>query len=141
MKRENAAVDHENDACCDGDNATGDTVIATSVTIAGNAADPTFPAASVAVQVTVVVPSGRNDPDAGLQSVVTAPSVSSVADAAKVTVAPAAVAAWAHASVGTLTTGGVVSPVTVTRNDADPVLPTRSVAAQLTTHVPTRKLP
>ena len=39
----------------------------TRITLTGKLAVPTFPAASVAVQVTVVVPTGNKEPDDGEQ--------------------------------------------------------------------------
>jgi hypothetical protein len=41
-----------------------------SLTVTVKLADPGFPAGSVAVQVTVVVPSAKNEPDAGAHTVV-----------------------------------------------------------------------
>ena len=43
----------------------------TSDTVTGKEQDAVFPAAAVAVQVTVVVPSGKQVPDAGAQLIVT----------------------------------------------------------------------
>ncbi len=51
---------------------------------------PVLPAASVAEQMTVVVPRAKVEPEAGSQVVVTEPSTRSVAEASKVAVAPAA---------------------------------------------------
>jgi hypothetical protein len=53
-----------------------------SATITLNVADFEFPCASVAVQWTGVVPSGKVPPDAGAQVGVTGPSTRSKADAA-----------------------------------------------------------
>ena len=63
------------------------------------------PAASVAVQSTVVVPSGNELPDAGSQVTTGFASAMSVAVATKVTLAPSN----AVISAGTVRTGGVVS--------------------------------
>ena len=41
-------------------------VISVNVTVTVNVAEPMFPSPSVAVHVTVVVPTGNNDPDAGV---------------------------------------------------------------------------
>jgi hypothetical protein len=46
-----------------------------------NEAEPVLPCASVAVQVTVVVPSGNVEPLTGLQVTATTPSMLSVAEA------------------------------------------------------------
>ena len=47
-----------------------------------------LPAASDAVQVTVVEPMGKNDPDAGTHATVTAPQLSEAAGAGKLIAAP-----------------------------------------------------
>jgi hypothetical protein len=52
-----------------------------SATVTVKLPDPTLPWASVAVQVTVVVPIGNADPDAGAQLMARAPSTTSDADA------------------------------------------------------------
>ena len=70
---------------------------------------PVLPAASVALQVTVVAPRGKVLPEAGLQVGVRAPSTSSVALALKVTMAPVGPVASTVMSAGTVTTGSVVS--------------------------------
>jgi hypothetical protein len=90
---------------------------------------------SVAVQVTVVVPSGNVEPLAGLQLTGRAPSMLSVADAEYVNTAPAGPVASIVAFAGTVRTGGAVS-LTVTVNEAEPVLPCVSVAVQVTVVVP-----
>jgi hypothetical protein len=58
-----------------------------SLTVTVNMQVEALPAASVAVQVTVVVPTGKNVPDGGEQTTVT-PGQLSVAVAVKVTMAP-----------------------------------------------------
>ena len=70
---------------------------------------PVLPAASVAEQVTVVVPIGKVEPEAGEQVGIIEPSTTSIADAVKVTTAPAALVASLVIFPGTVTTGGVVS--------------------------------
>ena len=55
--------------------------------------DAVFPAASLAVHVTVVVPIGKVDPDVGVQTTATEPSIASRAEAVKVAIAPAALVA------------------------------------------------
>ena len=52
-----------------------------------------FPAASVAEHDTVVLPIGKVDPDAGVQTTATGPSIASRAEALKVATAPAALVA------------------------------------------------
>lgn len=52
-----------------------------------------FPAASVAVQFTVVVPNGKVEPEAGVQVAETEPLTKSLAEAVKFTTAPAALVA------------------------------------------------
>ena len=59
--------------------------------------------------VTIVVPSGKIEPEAGLFEVATLPSTSSMAEVVKFTNAPAGPEASAVISDGTLMTGGVVS--------------------------------
>src|SRR5947209_2492125 len=70
---------------------------------------PALPAASVAEQVTAVVPTGKVEPDTWSQVTGTAPSVSSVAVAENDTAAPPADVASTVMPAGTVTTGGVVS--------------------------------
>ena len=70
-----------------------------------------LPQASVAVHVTVVMPGGNNEPDAGVHVGVMGPSTVSEADAENVTEAPDGPVASAVMSAGTVTVGGVVSAV------------------------------
>ena len=65
--------------------------------------------ASVAVHVTVVVPTGNSEPDAGLQLTVGLGSLLSVAVAENVTIAPAELVACVVMSPGTVRVGAVVS--------------------------------
>jgi len=68
-------------------------------TAAVNEHDAVFPAASVAVQVTVVVPTGKVEPDGGLQFTVTAQLLWSVAEGVvNATTAPVAVGQLARAT-------------------------------------------
>jgi len=106
-----------------------------SVTVTMNDAALWLPCASVALQVTGVEPSGNVAPLAGVQLVATAPSEVSVADAAKVSTAPAALVASIVAFAGTVTTGPVVS-VTVTVKVFDVTLARLSVAVQVTVVAP-----
>ena len=90
---------------------------------------PGLPWASVASQVTVVVPMGNVAPDAGKQVEGIVPSMLSCADVVKVTDAPALDVASCVMSEGTVTTGGVRSvSVTVTENEPVLWLPCASVA-------------
>src|SRR5437016_1352101 len=86
-----------------------------SWTVTVNVLADEFPCASVALQVTVVAPSGKIEPDAGLQ----------------LAAAPPGPVASLVMFAGTLTTGGVVS-WTVTVKLALLWLPAASVAVQLT---------
>src|SRR5262249_10417192 len=104
-------------------------VVSTTVTV--KVLLPLFALLSVAGHVTVVVPSGKIDPLAGVHPTATLPSSRSSADAVKMNGAPAAAAASMVALVGTATTGAVVSR-TVTVNVFVPVLPRVSVARHVT---------
>jgi uncharacterized protein YhbP (UPF0306 family) len=106
-----------------------------SATVTVNDAAPLFPFASVAVQLTVVGPSGKVDPLAGVQVTARSPSTTSLADAVKLNAAPVAAVASTVAFAGTVTTGPVVS-ATVTVNDAAPVFPFVSVVVQVTVVAP-----
>ena len=94
-----------------------------------------LPCASVAEQLTVVVPGANKEPDAGVQFTATEPSTKSVAVALKVTTAPAAEVAETVMLPGNVNAGRVVS-CTVTSKLALPELPWASVAEQLTVVVP-----
>jgi hypothetical protein len=102
-----------------------------SVTVTVNDPVPVLPRVSLAVQVTVVAPSGNVAPLAGVQLTATTPSSVSVADALYVKAAPVGPVASALAFAGTVTTGPVVS-ATVTVNEADRLLPRASVAVHVT---------
>src|ERR1022692_306967 len=115
-------------------------VVSTSVTVTLKDLEPVLPCASVALQVTVVVPSVKLAPEAGVQLGGMGPSMLSLADAVKVTVFPEATVVVVVMSAGTVTTGAVVSTsVTVTLKDLEPVLPCASVALQVTVVVPSVK--
>ena len=109
-----------------------------SLTVIVKLAMRSLPWASMAVQVTVVTPSGKMAPEAVEQTTVGAGSALSVAVAAKVTTAPAALVASTVMSAGRLRTGGVVSFTVIVKV---PVLwlPEASVAVQLTIVTPTAK--
>jgi hypothetical protein len=91
-----------------------------------------LPAASLAVQLTVVVPTGKVLPEAGVHVTVGCASTVSVAVGVKVTTAPEALEAYALMSVGTVKVGAAES-LTVTLNVFGVlVLPVASLAVQLT---------
>src|ERR687894_271249 len=108
-----------------------------SCTMTLNEPVASFPAASVAEQLTVVVPSGNVEPEAGSHVTGTEPSTASVAvTAAYVTSAPCGlVASAAGGADGSVNSGFVVS-CTMTLNEPVPVFPAASVAEQLTVVVP-----
>jgi hypothetical protein len=93
--------------------------------------------ASVAVQLTVVVPMANVLPDGGVHVFVT-PGALSVAVVTKDTTAPDGEVAFTIMFAGTVSDGGSVS-TTFTRNDPEDVLPEPSVAVQLTVVVPIAK--
>lgn len=64
---------------------------------------------SVAEQLTVVIPMGNTEPEAGKQVTARAPSIVSVAEAVKLTGAPEASTAATVISAGSVNVGGVVS--------------------------------
>jgi hypothetical protein len=95
-----------------------------------------FPAASVAVQVTVVVPRANCEPEAAEQTGVRVPSVLSVAETVPyVTRAPAALVASTVGDDGADTTGLTAALITIS-NEAEPLFPRTSVAVQVTVVVP-----
>src|SRR5205809_6654310 len=98
-----------------------------------------LPCASVAVHVTVVLPSAKVLPEAGVELTVTSPSTISSALAVKVTTAPAALVASAVMSAGTVIAGGVMSR-TVTVKLPVALLPCASVAVAFTVVVPSAKV-
>ena len=83
------------------------------VTVTVKLALPRFPALSIAVQVTVVVPIGNKEPESGLQFVLREPLTLSDAEAVNVEVIPEDEGVETEMLDGTVTTGGVVSPVGV----------------------------
>lgn len=108
---------------------------ALAVTVTAKLHVETLPAASVAVQVTVVVPTGKAEPDGGWQTTLT-PGQLSVALTVKVTVADEAAGAAATVmSAGQVMTGGCWSS-TVTVKVQWLALPAASVAVQVTVVVP-----
>ena len=97
-----------------------------SRTVTWNDPVAVLPARSVAEQLTVEVPRGKVDPEAGEQAGVSEPSIASVAVAVYVTTAPLGPVASAEMSEGSESTGACVSTTIVT--EADAVLPALSVA-------------
>jgi hypothetical protein len=106
-----------------------------SCTVTTKESEPVLLWESVAVQVTVVVPSGNVLPDAGAQLGAMLPSTMSLAEAEYVTTAPPGPVAAVVMLAGTVTVGGVVS-CTVTTKESEPVLLWESVAVQVTVVVP-----
>ena len=108
-----------------------------------NVVDPWFPAASVAVQVIIVSPIGKNVPDSGVQTgSPTTASLSAAAGLVYVTSAPFATNASTEMSWIDAKDGAIVSPVaavliTVILNDVAPIFPTASAAVQVTVVDPT----
>ena len=80
-----------------------------SSTVTEKVAVELLPAASVAEQLTDVVPIGKVLPEGGVQLTATEPSMASSAVALKVTTAPSGLVASFVMGSGTLSTGGVVS--------------------------------
>ena len=110
-----------------------------SLTVMVKEAEPTLPAASVAVHVTVVVPNEKVEPEPGEQIAGSEPLAMSVADAEKVATAPLGPVASFVIEAGTVKTGGVVSR-TVTVKVPWIELPEESVAVQDTIVVPRAKV-
>ena len=102
-----------------------------------------LPDVSVAVQVTVVVPTGKIEPLSGVHTEVTPGQLSDTVGAGKVTVALLEIgqvcAATAVTFVGQVIDGGCVS-LTVTVKVQEAVLFELSVAVQVTVVVPLRKV-
>ena len=110
-----------------------------STTPTSKVAAPVLPAASVAVQVTTVLPSEKMDPDVGEHETATDPSTISKADEENATTAPVGPVASTENEEGTVTIGGVVS-TTVTRNAPVAALPAASETEQLTVVMPKGKI-
>ena len=71
-----------------------------------------LPTASLAEQLTVLEPSGKSEPDAGMHVTCAGPLMASFADAVKVTRAPVGPVASAIMFGGSANTGGVLSMLT-----------------------------
>ena len=99
---------------------------------------PMFPAASDAVHVTAVVPTGNTVPGGEEHVGPLVTPTSSVAVTSNVIVVPEDTEDVADTSAGTVTVGAVTSVnVTVIVNVASPVFPSVSVAEHVTVVVPT----
>src|SRR5688572_1843816 len=105
-----------------------------SRTVTVNDASPVL-LPSLAAQVTVVTPIGNVAPDTGEHVGLVTPAIESVAEAEKVTTAPAALAASVTIFAGTVTIGAVVS-ATTTSNVPVAWLPDESVAVHVTGVLP-----
>src|SRR6266540_1944940 len=110
-----------------------------STTVTWNVAVPVLCCVSVALHVTVVVPSANVEPLAGEQTTGRGPSALSDAAAVNVTTAPLGLVASAVMSSGTSRSGGVVSP-TGTLNEPVAVLPVESLAVHVTGVVPSKNV-
>ena len=86
---------------------------ASKVTVTEKIAIPTFPNASDAVQVTIVVPTGKLEPEDGEQVGPTVTPMSSDAVTLNVTARPAELEVEDVELDGTVTVGGVVSVASV----------------------------
>ena len=96
-----------------------------------------LPCASVELHVTVVVPIGNCEPDAGAQLTGVVPSTASVAGGnVKVTIAPALDVASAEAFACAAVTGAVVSLTTTSNVVGVAALPCASVELHVTVVVP-----
>jgi hypothetical protein len=87
--------------------ATVQSVLAFTVTL--NVQRVVFPQASLAVVVTVVVPTGNTEPEAGLETRDTSPGQLSVAVTLKLTTAPLVLVAAREISAGHRMDGGIGS--------------------------------
>jgi hypothetical protein len=94
-----------------------------------------LPCVSLAEHVTVVVPIGNAEPDAGVHVTGRGPSMASVAVAVNVATAPAPLVASTTRFAGSVSAGPAAS-VTVTVNKPDAELPCRSLAEHATVVVP-----
>src|SRR5919199_2202158 len=105
-----------------------------STTRTGKVAEAVLPLASVAVQVTVVVPSAKVEPEGGVHATAIGPgSIASLAvGGVKKTCEPEELVASTGAGLGTPASVGGAESTTLTANVAVPVLPWASVAVQVT---------
>ena len=98
-----------------------------------------LPEASVAVTVTVVVPTGNVLPEAGSATTVTEPELSVAVGRVNVTAAPQVPASIVADTAGASATTGASTSVTVTVKVEDELLPEASVAVQVTVLTPMAK--
>jgi hypothetical protein len=98
-----------------------------------------LPLASVAVQLTVVIPFGNVEPDGGLQLAV-ADGQLSLAEAEKVMAAEQRFGSVALAILEVQMTVGLWVSLTVTANEQETLLPLESVAEQVTVVTPLGKV-
>jgi hypothetical protein len=103
-----------------------------------NDPDAELPALSVAEHVTLVVPTGNVEPEAGVQVTGTEPSTRSEAEAENLTTAPLVLVACTVISDGSVNVGEVPS-TTVTVKEPEAVLPALSLAEQVTLVEPNTK--
>ena len=118
--------------------AGGANVGALLVTVTENEVVALSPPLSVTVQLTVVVPTAKVEPDTGTHAAGSAPSSTSVPDTAKVAAAPRADVAGVVMSAGGASAGGLFTTVTV--NDLDTLRPPESVTEHETVVVPIAKV-
>ena len=106
-----------------------------SATDTVNEPDAVAPRESVTVQPTVVVPSGKVEPDGGTQTAAIGPSSRSSPEAVNVTTAPAAFVAGKEMLPGGVKVGALLVTVTV-NDDRGETLPVASFAVHVTGVVP-----
>src|SRR3989441_1370080 len=106
-----------------------------SRTVIVKAAEPVFPCASVAVQLTTVLPIVNREPDVGEQEGKSAPSTRSEALAENVTAAPPGPVASTESDAGTVNDGRVVSTAWTVK-EAEATFPEKSVAVHVTSVSP-----
>ena len=99
----------------------------------------TLPAASVALHLTGVEPSGNSAPDGGEQATTGLGSTLSVAVTSYLTRAPLRLVANAVIVPGSFSLGGVASPTVTVNVAVGEALPWRSTAEQLTSVLPIGK--
>ena len=121
--------------------AVGVGVGVAACTVTENVARPVLPAASVAEQVTLVVPIGNLEPEAGLQVTATLPlTASDAVGGVYVTVAPSGPVAVVVTLAGTLLRAGGVVSRTLMVNVAEARFPAESRALHITVAAPSAKV-
>ena len=101
------------------------------MTLTSNVAEPTFSRVSLAVHVTLVVPTGKRLPEGGMHTTGRSPSTRSYADEVNTTIAPSGSSVSTSMLAGTVTTGGVVSRILTSKSRSS--CSDSYVATQLTT--------